>query len=190
MNFKEVKQKIKTFINDELISLEPWIVNSEWSEKLPKLNELRDKVKEMGFWLPQVSKEYGGLGLTLEQHGEVSEILGASPYGFYVFNCQAPDAGNMEVLIETGTKEQKEKYLKPLLEGKIRSCFAMTEPNYAGSNPTRMGTTAKKENGNISNKFNSICFQWNNDLTSFFMNILSVWISYRHNYCKICSVKT
>ena len=148
MNFKEVKLKIKTFINDELISLEPWIVNSEWSEKLPKLNELRDKVKEMGFWLPQVSKEYGGLGLTLEQHGEVSEILGASPYGFYVFNCQAPDAGNMEVLIETGTKEQKEKYLQPLLEGKIRSCFAMTEPNYAGSNPTRMGTTAKKEDGN------------------------------------------
>ena len=55
MNFKEVKQKIKTFINDELISLEPWIVNSEWSEKLPKLNELRDKVKEMGFWLPSSS---------------------------------------------------------------------------------------------------------------------------------------
>ena len=102
----------------------------------------------MGFWLPQVSKEYGGLGLSLEQHGEVSEILGASPYGFYVFNCQAPDAGNMEVLIETGTEEQKQQYLYPLLEGKIRSCFAMTEPQYAGSNPTRMGTTAKKENKN------------------------------------------
>ena len=148
MNFKEVKEKIRTFVNDELISLEPWIVNSDWSEKLPKLNELREKVKKMGFWLPQVSKEYGGLGLSLEQHGEVSEILGASPYGFYVFNCQAPDAGNMEVLIETGTEEQKQQYLHPLLEGKIRSCFAMTEPQYAGSNPTRMGTTAKKENGN------------------------------------------
>ena len=148
MNFTEVKEQIRTFINDELISLEPWIVNSKWSEKLPKLNELREKVKNMGFWLPQVSKEYGGLGLSLEQHGEVSEILGASPYGFYVFNCQAPDAGNMEVLIDTGTEEQKEQYLYPLLEGKIRSCFAMTEPQYAGSNPTRMGTTAKKENDN------------------------------------------
>ena len=81
MNFTEVKEQIRTFINDELISLEPWIVNSEWNEKLPKLNELREKVKNMGFWLPQVSKEYGGLGLSLEQHGEVSEILGASPYG-------------------------------------------------------------------------------------------------------------
>ena len=145
MNFKEVKEKIRTFVNDELISLEPWIVNSDWSEKLPKLNELREKVKKMGFWLPQVSKEYGGLGLSLEQHGEVSEILGASPYGFYVFNCQAPDAGNMEVLIEAGTAEQKKQYLEPLLEGKIRSCFAMTEPQYAGSNPTRMGTLQKKK---------------------------------------------
>ena len=59
MNFKEVKEKIRTFVNDELISLEPWIVNSDWSEKLPKLNELREKVKKMGFWLPQVSKVYG-----------------------------------------------------------------------------------------------------------------------------------
>ena len=56
MNFKEVKQKIKTFIDNELISLEPWIVNSEWSEKLPKLNELRDKVKEMGFGCPRFPK--------------------------------------------------------------------------------------------------------------------------------------
>ena len=58
MNFIQLKEQIRTFINDELISLEPWIVNSEWSEKLPKLNELREKVKKMGFWLPQVSKEY------------------------------------------------------------------------------------------------------------------------------------
>ena len=68
-------------------------------------------------WLPQIPKNYGGLGLTNAQHGEVSEILGASPYGHYVFNCQAPDAGNMEILIEFGTKEQKKEYLQPLLNG-------------------------------------------------------------------------
>ena len=90
-----------------MFSLEPWILNSSWEEKLPKLNELREKVKKMDLWLPQIPKEYGGLGLTLEQYGEVSEILGASPYGFYVFNCQAPDAGNMEILMEFGTDEQK-----------------------------------------------------------------------------------
>lgn len=148
MDFKEIKNTIKEFVEKELFSLEPWILDSSWKEKLPKLNELREKVKKMGLWLPQIPKEYGGLGLTLEQHGEVSEILGASPYGFYVFNCQAPDAGNMEILIEFGTEEQKEKYLNPLLDGKIRSCFAMTEPNFAGSNPVNMGTIATKENGN------------------------------------------
>lgn len=148
MDFKEIKNTIKEFVEKELFSLEPWILDSSWEEKLPKLNELRGKVKKMGLWLPQIPKEYGGLGLTLEQHGEISEILGASPYGFYVFNCQAPDAGNMEILIEFGTKEQKEKYLNPLLDGKIRSCFAMTEPNFAGSNPVNMGTLATKENGN------------------------------------------
>ena len=148
MDFKEIKNTIKEFVEKELFSLEPWILDSSWEEKLPKLNELRGKVKKMGLWLPQIPKEYGGLGLTLEQHGEISEILGASPYGFYVFNCQAPDAGNMEILIEFGTEEQKEKYLNPLLDGKIRSCFAMTEPNFAGSNPVNMGTLAAKENGN------------------------------------------
>ena len=148
MEFEEIKNKISTFVDAELFTLEPWILNASWEEKLPKLEELRQKVKDLGLWLPQIPKEYGGLGLTNAQHGEVSEILGASPYGFYCFNCQAPDAGNMEILIECGTSEQKEEYLYPLLEGKTRSCFAMTEPDYAGSNPVKMGTIATKEDGN------------------------------------------
>ena len=145
MNFEEIKLKITKFVQDELYPLEPWILNCRWNEKLPKLNELRDKVKAQGLWLPQIPRAYGGLGLTNAQHGEISEILGASPYGHYVFNCQAPDAGNMEILIEFGTKEQKKKYLEPLLKGEIRSCFAMTEPDFAGSNPVNMGTIAIKK---------------------------------------------
>jgi len=148
MKFEQIKIKIKDFVEQELYTLEPWILNSEWNEKLPKLNELREKVKNIGLWLPQIPKKYGGLGLTNAEHGEICEILGSSPYGLYVFNCQAPDAGNMEILIEFGTKEQQNKYLGPLLNGDIRSCFAMTEPNHAGSNPVRMGTFAKKEKGN------------------------------------------
>jgi alkylation response protein AidB-like acyl-CoA dehydrogenase len=148
MNFEEIKEKIAAFVKEELLTLEPWILNVKWEEKLPKLNELREKVKSKGLWLPQISKEYGGLGLTNAEHGEVSEILGASPYGHYCFNCQAPDAGNMEILIEFGTDKQKETYLYPLLKGEIRSCFAMTEPDYAGSNPVQMGTIATKKNGN------------------------------------------
>ena len=148
MNFEEIKKKTEAFVKEELLTLEPWILNVKWEEKLPKLNELRGKVKSKGLWLPQISKEYGGLGLTNAEHGEVSEILGGSPYGHYCFNCQAPDAGNMEILIEFGTDKQKENYLYPLLNGEIRSCFAMTEPDYAGSNPVRMGTIATKKNSN------------------------------------------
>ena len=153
MNFQEIKAKIKGFVQDELLTLEPWVLNAEWEEKLPKLNALRDKVKSQGLWLPQIPKAYGGLGLTNAQHGEVSELLGASPYGHFVFNCQAPDAGNMEILIEFGTEEQKQMYLYPLLEGKIRSCFAMTEPHFAGSNPVHMGTIAEKKRWEVFNKW-------------------------------------
>jgi len=146
MDFEEIKKQTEAFVKEELFTLEPWILNVKWEEKLPKLNELREKVKSKGLWLPQISKDYGGLGLTNAEHGEVSEILGASPYGHYCFNCQAPDAGNMEILIEFGTDQQKETYLYPLLKGEIRSCFAMTEPDHAGSNPVKW-ELLPKENG-------------------------------------------
>ena len=148
MRFLEIKEKIKDFVKKEIIALEPWILSSDWDKKLPKLNEIRKKVRSNGLWLPQIPKEYGGLGLTNLQYGEISEILGPSPYGHYCFNCQAPDAGNMEILIEFGSENQKKEYLYPLLEGKIRSCFAMTEPEFPGSNPVKMGTIAIKKGGN------------------------------------------
>ena len=98
---------------------------------------------------PTVSRELARLeqqlGLTLFEHGLVSRELGRTPIGHYTFNCQAPDAGNMEILIEHGTAVQKEQFLMPLLRGEIRSCFSMTEPEYAGSNPVMMGTTAVRE---------------------------------------------
>ena len=148
MEFIEIKEKIKAFVKKEIIALEPWILSSDWNEKSPKLDEVRNKVKSNGLWLPQIPKEYGGLGLNNLQYGEISEILGTSPYGHYCFNCQAPDAGNMEILIEFGSENQKKEYLYPLLEGKIRSCFAMTEPEFPGSNPVKMGTIAIKKEGN------------------------------------------
>ena len=75
------------------------------------------------------------MGLTLMEHARVSEELGRSPLGHYVFGCQAPDAGNMELLISFGTDEQKKQWLAPLAAGDIRSCFAMTEPDRPGSQP-------------------------------------------------------
>jgi len=95
----------------------------------------------------QHSVEEGGLGLTLCEFGQVSEALAWSPFGHYTFNCQAPDIGNMELLHKHASDAIKRQYLEPLKEGHIRSCFSMTEPEFAGSNPTRLGTTAVLDRG-------------------------------------------
>ena len=104
-------------------------------------------VKRMELWAPNHPKEYGGMGLNLVEHAFVSECLGRSPLGHFTFGCQAPDAGNIEILHLHGTPEQKETYLKPLVQGKIRSCFSMTEVEMPGSNPVMLDTTAVKEGG-------------------------------------------
>ena len=141
--FEDIKNRIKKFVVEEL-TVDEKEFNSmhTFSEHLPYLEEKRNIVREMGLFAPQISKEYGGLGLSLHQLGQIYEILGHTFYGLYVFNCQAPDAGNMEILIEHGTDYQKETFLKPLVEGKIRSCFSKTEPDHAGSNPVIMSTIA------------------------------------------------
>jgi alkylation response protein AidB-like acyl-CoA dehydrogenase len=82
------------------------------------------------------------MGLSLLEFGLVAEVLGRSPLGHYAFNCQAPDAGNMELLRGFGSEDQRERWLEPLVRGEVRSCFAMTEPDYPGSNPVWMGTRA------------------------------------------------
>lgn len=137
--------KMREFVEKELIPLEQNFLEHGFKAIEPILNEKRQQVKALGLWLPQIPREYGGMGLTLFAHGLVSQELGRTPMGHYAFNCQAPDAGNMEILIEHGTLEQKEKFLIPLLQGQVRSCFSMTEPEHAGSNPVVMGTTAVKE---------------------------------------------
>ena len=142
---EKVLDVMHEFVREELFPLEPVFLTQGFTAILPALQEKREKIKKLGYWCPQVPEAYGGMGLTLMEHGLVSEVLGQSPVGHYVFNCQAPDAGNMEILIDHGTPEQKEKYLKPLVQGEVRSCFSMTEPEHAGSNPVIMSTTAVKE---------------------------------------------
>ncbi len=111
----------------------------------PELQAARDHVKARKLWCPQLTTELGGMGLPLASHARVSEELGRSMLGHYVFNCQAPDAGNMEILALFATPEQRERYLLPLVAGDVRSCFAMTEPDVAGSNPTWLRTTARAD---------------------------------------------
>ena len=147
--FENIKSKIQQFIDEEMIADEnSFDLSHKFADHLPLLEEKRNKVREMGLFAPQISKNHGGLGLSLHQLGQIYEILGQTFYGLYVFNCQAPDAGNMEILMEHGTEYQKENFLSPLVAGKARSCFSMTEPDYAGSNPIMMGTTAIKDGSN------------------------------------------
>ncbi len=135
---------IRDFMEREVYPLET-AGGDSFKALLPELRKRRAWVKELGLWAPQIPREYGGMGLSFMEHALVSEELGRSPFGHYVFNCQAPDAGNMEILMEFGTPAQKERWLAPLVRGDIRSCFSMTEPEYPGSNPVWMATTATRE---------------------------------------------
>lgn len=142
---QDLLAQMRAFVEQEIYPLEPAVAERGFRAMAAELRELRDKVKARGWWCPQIDKDHGGMGLSLLEHGMVSEVLGRSPLGHHSFNCQAPDAGNMEILIQYGTAEQKAQFLQPLLRGEIRSCFSMTEPDRPGSNPTWMDTTAVKD---------------------------------------------
>ncbi len=144
---RTVLEMIDEFVDQELIPLEPYFLSEPYGQVLPKLEQRRRAVKQMGLWAPGHPAEYGGMGLGLVDLGLVSEALGRSPLGHFVFGCQAPDAGNVEILHSYGTEEQKQRWLRPLVAGEIRSCFSMTEPEMPGSNPVMMATTAVADGG-------------------------------------------
>lgn len=138
-------QNIRAFLVEEVYPLEQSFLKKNFRELLPVLQKKRQQVKDLGLWTPHLPKEYGGLGLPLAEFACLSEEMGRSPLGHFVFNCQAPDIGNMEILLAHGTDEQRQTYLLPLIRGEIRSCFSMTEPEFPGSNPTWMNATAVKD---------------------------------------------
>jgi acyl-CoA dehydrogenase len=108
------------------------------------LEELRERAKSDGLWNLFMPDDRYGAGLTNWEYGMLCEEMGWSPFvAPLVFNCQPPDTGNMEILAEHGTDEQLERWLRPLLEGDIRSCFSMTEPDTSGSDPTGLHTSAE-----------------------------------------------
>jgi len=129
----------------DVYCLEPALLSKPFSELVPDLRAIRQKVKALGLWAPQIPQSHGGLGLNCVEYALVGEELGRSPLGHYIVNGQAPDAGNMEILREFGTDAQQERWLSPLVRGDVRSCFAMTEPDHPGSNPVWMGTRAVRE---------------------------------------------
>ena len=149
----ELQDKLKTFFADHIYPneelYEKAIIDSGDPLHIPEiLNELKSKAKSENLWnlfLPDM--EYG-YGLSNVDYAPLAEITGHNWWAPEVFNCSAPDTGNMEILAEFGTAEQKKQWLEPLLEGEIRSCFAMTEPNVASSDATNIGSSIVTDGDN------------------------------------------
>ncbi|MDT0632005.1 acyl-CoA dehydrogenase family protein [Rubrivirga sp. S365] len=139
--------RVRAFVAERCVPLEAHLQASDYATLWAGLADVRADARAAGLWNLALSASEGGAGLSLPAFGRVSEALGWSPLGHVATNGQAPDIGNMELLLGHATDAQKAEFLQPLLDGDVRSCFAMTEPEHAGSNPTVMSSTARLEGG-------------------------------------------
>jgi acyl-CoA dehydrogenase len=147
---EELAGRITAFMEEHVYPAEPVFARQletaadRWDE-LPVMAELKAKAKAAGLWNLFLPKRHFPDGLTNLEYAPLCEIMGRSPIGSEPFNCSAPDTGNMETLILYGTEAQKERWLTPLLEGRIRSCFAMTEPAVASSDATNIRAEIRRD---------------------------------------------
>lgn len=141
----ELHQRYADFMQQEVYPLEEIFLKESPEAAFEAAHQLRNKAKEAGLFAPYLPEEDGGLGLSLLEFAQISELMGMSPLGHYVFNCQAPDIGNVELMHQFAPEHLKKQYLEPLMQGTTRSCFAMTEPENAGSNPVILSTTAVRD---------------------------------------------
>lgn len=146
---EDIRLRVRAFIEEHVLPLESDPVNFSEHENIPeaRLEPVRAKAKAAGLWAPQSPKEFGGMDLPIIAWPAIYEEAARSIFGPLAINCMAPDDGNMRVLSKVGTPEQKEKFLRPVVEGKVRSSFIMTEPSPgSGSDPSMMLTRAEKRN--------------------------------------------
>jgi acyl-CoA dehydrogenase len=147
---EELRGRVQAFMNEFVFPaekvVEQQIHDSGDEHHQPEiLIQLRKKAKADGLWNLFLPDEKYGKGLKNWEYAPLCEIMGRSPIGARVFNCSAPDTGNMEILVEFGTPEQKKRWLEPCLNGDMRTCFSMTEPETPGSDPTQLRTRAVRE---------------------------------------------
>jgi acyl-CoA dehydrogenase len=135
---------VRTFMAERVIPNEATLERQDGAADA-LLRELQDEVREAGLWAPHVPPEAGGTGTGFLDYAYLNEHIGRSVWGQLVFGCQAPDAGNAEILHLFGSEEQKERWLAPLVAGEIRSFFSMTEPEVPGSDPTTLRTRAVRD---------------------------------------------
>ena len=149
----DLQEKLNKFFDEHIYPVEKAydqeIEDSGNSLHIPDiLDELKDKAKKIGLWNLFLPDNDYGAGLTNVEYAPLAEITGRVWWAPEVFNCSAPDTGNMEVLYDFGTEEQKEEWLEPLLDGTIRSCFAMTEPDVASSDATNINSSIVSDGDN------------------------------------------
>jgi acyl-CoA dehydrogenase len=144
---EDVRVRTRRFVEEHVLPLEADRKNYDEHEnlRLDRLSALQAKAKADGLWAPQAPKEYGGMALSIVGWAVMYEEANRSIFGPLAFNCSAPDDGNMNLLARAGTPAQKEKWLKPIVMGAVRSAFAMTEPHPgSGSDPGMMRTKAQR----------------------------------------------
>jgi acyl-CoA dehydrogenase len=142
---EEIRARTRDFIENVVKPIEARIDAHDRKSLISAIVEMRKEAQARGIWLPHMPKEWGGMGLGHVQLAMVQAEAAKTGFGPFAINAQAPDEGNMHTLLHWGTDEQKQKYLKPLCEGMARSCFAMTEPEVAGSDPTLIRTRAYQD---------------------------------------------
>jgi acyl-CoA dehydrogenase len=128
----EARTRYRAFMDEHVYPNEA-AIEREDDDALALVEALRGRAREVGLWAPHVPPEAGGTGLGFLYYACLNEEIGRSTYAQLVFGCQAPDAGNAEILHLFGTDAQKARFLRPLVAGEVRSFFAMTEPDVAGS---------------------------------------------------------
>ena len=142
-----VLSKVRQFMTEVVKPAEAEIDANEGDRDVlvSQIISMRKSAQEWGLWLPHMPEEYGGMGLSHVEMAAVSAEAAKTRFGPFALNAQAPDEGNMHTLLHWATPEQAEQYLKPLCQGRARSCFAMTEPEVAGSDPTLIQTRAVRD---------------------------------------------
>ncbi|MBY8974947.1 acyl-CoA dehydrogenase family protein [Rhodobacteraceae bacterium NNCM2] len=148
---EDLRRKTRAFIADEVLPVEADRANWDAYENIADgpLEALRAKAKAAGLWAPQMPVERGGMGLGVQGQAALYEEANYSIFGAVVMNCAAPDDGNMMVLNKLGREDQKEKWLQPIIDGKVRSAFAMTEPSPGGGSDPSMIRTKAERSGNM-----------------------------------------
>jgi acyl-CoA dehydrogenase len=150
---QELQQRVSAFMLEHVYPAEPayWAeiqantaAGKRWTP-LQVIEQLKPKARAAGLWNLFLPESEFGAGLTNQEYAPLAEIMGAVPWASEVFNCSAPDTGNMEVLVRYGTAEHKKRWLEPLLAGEIRSAFAMTEPAVASSDATNIEARIERD---------------------------------------------